>query len=197
MIKNISIIFLIIFNSIFSQSKTGAGLVFGQRGTGIHISNDWEISTKLFTGIEFRFLDIKSENEQTAVDYFTGYPYTVGNRALAMFPIYGKIRWLPFEGKIENNFSPFLEVKFGPNIVLDGDENERSFRSRWFDSSKTYLHYGSQLVLGISFLQPTGAIISPSIGYEFLPLNKNMPLDGRSNYDGFTVNLNFIRNKKR
>ena len=185
----------LILCSAFASSNIGAGLVFGQRGTGVHLSNDWKVNQKFYLGLELRFLDIKNENEQTAVDYFTGYPYTVGNRALAMFPIYAKFRWLPFEGKIENNFSPFFGLKIGPNFVLDGNENEQSFRSRWFESSESYISFGTQLVFGISFVQPSGAIISPSIGYEFLPLNQR--LDGRDNYDGFTINLNFIRNKSR
>ena len=78
---------------------------------------------------------------------------------------------------------------------MDGNENEQSFRSRWFENSESYVSFGTQLVFGISFVQPSGSIISPSIGYEFLPLNQR--LDGRDNYDGFTINLNFIRNKSR
>ena len=78
---------LLLVCSVFAGSNIGAGLVFGQRGTGVHFSNDWKVNQKFYLGLELRFLDIKNENEQTAVDYFTGYPYTVGNRALAMFPL--------------------------------------------------------------------------------------------------------------
>ena len=65
--------YFLILCSAFASSNIGAGLVFGQRGTGVHFSNDWKVNQKFYLGLELRFLDIKNENEQTAVDYFTFY----------------------------------------------------------------------------------------------------------------------------
>ena len=41
----------------------------------------------------------------------------------------------------------------------------------------------------------SGAIISPSIGYEFLPMGRS--IDGRSNYDGTTMNVTFTFGNSR
>ena len=111
-----------------------------------------------------------------------------------MFPIYAKVRYLPFEGKIANNFSPFVELKLGPNIAIDGDEDSRKFKNRW-KNAPSYTSYGGQIVFGVAFLQMSGAIISPSIGYEFLPMGRS--IDGRSNYDGTTMNVTFTFGNSR
>ena len=183
------IAYFLILCSAFASSNIGAGLVFGQRGTGVHFSNDWKVNQKFYLGLELRFLDIKNENEQTAVDYFTGYPYTVGNRALAMFPIYAKFRWLPFEGKIENNFSPFFVCRGGGIFTLNGAE-EGSFGNRW-KNVDTQFNLGGFLGTGVEFNMYGQTIISPMVGYEFLPLKDKA--DGYDDYSGMLIHIAFNR----
>ena len=111
-----------------------------------------------------------------------------------MFPIYAKIRYLPFEGKIANNFSPFIELKLGPNFAIDGDGDARRFADRW-KGAPSHTSYGGQIVMGAAFLQMSGAVISPSIGYEFLPFGQS--IDGRRSYDGTTINVTFTFGNSR
>ena len=56
--------YFLILCSAFASSNIGAGLVFGQRGTGVHFSNDWKVNQKFYLGLELRFLDIKNEKSE-------------------------------------------------------------------------------------------------------------------------------------
>ena len=47
--------YFLILCSAFASSNIGAGLVFGQRGTGVHFSNDWKVNQKFYLGLELRF----------------------------------------------------------------------------------------------------------------------------------------------
>jgi len=187
--KSIIILSLIILcNPLHSQLKRGLGFATGTWGSGFHFSGDWQLNETMFYGFEFRFIDIKNDTELPVYNPYTGNSFNVGDKALIMFPIYAKIRYLPFEGKIANNFSPFVELKLGPNFAIDGDGDSRKFKNRW-KNAPSYTSYGGQIVFGVAFLQMSGATISPSIGYEFLPMGRS--IDGRSNYDGTTMNVTF------
>ena len=82
----------------------------------------------------------------------------------------------------------------GPNFAIDGDGDARRFKDRG-DGAPSYTSYGGQIVIGLSLLQMSGAIISPSIGYEFLPLGRS--IDGRRSYDGTTINVTFTFGSSR
>ncbi|HIB79284.1 MAG TPA: hypothetical protein EYO54_03555 [Candidatus Marinimicrobia bacterium] len=118
----------------------------------------------------------------------------MGDKALFMVPLFGTVRWLPFEGKIANNFSPFVEMKLGPILAVDGDEDTRKFSNRW-GKAGTIMTYGIQVAFGVAFLQMGGSTISPSIGYEYLPMGKEV--DGRTNYNGTVVNITFTFGNNR
>jgi len=108
--------------------------------------------------------------------------------------ITGFERWLLFEGKIANNFSPFMEMKLGPILAVDGIEDTRKFSNRW-GKAGTIMTYGIQVAFGVAFLQMGGSTISPSIGYEYLPMGKEV--DGRTNYNGTVVNIAFTFGNNR
>ncbi|MBT4453876.1 MAG: hypothetical protein HOO16_04075, partial [Candidatus Marinimicrobia bacterium] len=48
---------------------------------------------------------------------------------------------------------------------------------------------------GVAFLQMGGSTISPSIGYEYLPMGEKV--DGRTNYNGTVVNITFTFGNNR
>ena len=175
--------------SSFAQFKKGFGFTTGAWGSGFHFMVDREISEALYSGFEVRFLDVKNDGEMPVTNYYTGQTYTIGDDALVMFPAFAKIRYLPFEGMIANNFSPFIELKAGINYALDGNSNARTFRGRWRNSSG-HTSFGGQFVVGINFPQINGTSIITSIGYETLPMTKE--IDGRNNYDGITMNISYI-----
>ena len=45
-------------------------------------------------------------------------------------------------------------------------------------------------MVGVNFPQINGTSIITSIGYETLPMTKE--IDGRNNYDGITMNISYI-----
>ena len=193
--KLITILFLLnLFSPIHSQFKRGLGFGTGTWGSGFHFSGEWQLDDDKYYGFEIRFIDIKNEEELPVYNPYTGNSFNVGDKALIMFPIYAKIRYLPFEGKIANNFSPFIELKLGPIFDIDGDGDARRFADRW-KGAPSHTSYGGQIVMGAAFLQMSGAVISPSIGYEFLPFGQS--IDGRRSYDGTTINVTFTFGNSR
>ncbi|MBT3478820.1 MAG: hypothetical protein HOA15_09490 [Candidatus Marinimicrobia bacterium] len=171
-----------------AQMKKSFGGMMGTRGFGVIFSGNWQIKRDMTVGFETRYYDIKNDTELPVYDPYTGNSYNVGDKALFMIPIYGTMKWFPFEGKIANNFSPFVAVKLGPVLAVDGNEEYRSFKSRWRKAS-TLGTYGGQIVFGVQFLKMGGGAITPSIGYEFIPMGEEV--DGRDNYNGMAINISF------
>ena len=177
-----------------AQMKKGLGFMFGSRGGGFIFSGQWQVKADFFTGFETRIYDIKNDEELPVYNYYTGQYLNVGDQALFMIPVFGTVKWLPFEGKIANNFSPFVALKLGPVLAVDGKEEFQKWSKRWGKAS-TITTYGGQIVFGILFLQRGGSSISPSIGYEFLPMGSEV--DGRNNYSGAAINITFNMSPKR
>ncbi|HIB34133.1 MAG TPA: hypothetical protein EYO27_03855 [Candidatus Marinimicrobia bacterium] len=177
-----------------AQMKKGLGFMFGTRGGGFIFSGQWQVKPDLLTGFEARLYDIKNDEELPVYNYYTGQYLNVGDRALFMVPVFGTVKWLPYEGKIANNFSPFVELKLGPVLAVDGKEEFQKWSKRWGKAS-TIITYGGQIVFGILFLQTGGSAISPSIGYEFLPMG--IEVDGRKNYSGAAINITFSMSPSR
>jgi hypothetical protein len=176
---------LIITNSV-AQMKKGIGMTTGTQGSGIHFIGSWQLKENLFYGFEARYYDIKNETEIPVYNQYTGQYINVGDKALILLPVYATMRWLPFEGKIANNFAPFVQVKGGPLLAIDGNEEYRKFNKRW-RKAPTFTSYGAQIVIGVSFLQMGGSSISPSIGFEFLPMGQTV--DDKKQYGGTTINI--------
>jgi len=177
-----------------AQMKKGFGIMMGTRGSGLIFSGQWQLKRNLVAGFESRFYDIKNDTEFPVYNPYTGQSTNVGDKALFMVPAFGTVKWFLFEGKIANNFSPFVEVKLGPVLAVDGREEYRKFSKRWRDAP-TVTTYGGQIVFGVSFLQMGGGSISPSIGYEFLPMGQSV--DGRNNYNGTAINITFTFGNRR
>ncbi len=180
------LIWSIIISNSFAQMKKGIGLTTGTNGSGIHFIGNWKLNKKIFYGFEVRYFDIKNETEIPVYNQYTGQYINVGDKALVLLPFYATARWLPFEGKIANNFSPFVQLKGGPLLAIDGNESYRKFNARW-RKAPTFTSYGGQIVIGVSFLQMGGSSISPSIGFEFLPMGRTV--DDKKRYDGTTINI--------
>ena len=188
------IIFLFVTSLSHAQFKKGFGFTTGAWGSGIHYTGDWELSDTFFSGFELKFIDVKNDGEMPAINYYTGQTLNVGDDALMLFPLFWKVKYLPFEGMIANDFSPFVEFKAGVNFALDGNGNARTFRGRW-NNSDTYTSFGGQFVFGVIFPQINGTSIITSIGYESLPMSQKV--DGRDNYDGMTLNISYIFRNRR
>ena len=168
----------------------GFGLNLGSWGTGILVHGAWEIYPNLNIGGEFRFYDIKAKDEFVMYDYYYDYTYTVNEQSLVVLPLFATLYYYPFEGKIENNFSPFISVKAGPLLTLDGDERIESFLERW-QKAKTHLTFGGFFGIGIDIRRASGSIISVGVGGDFLPMNGKV--DTNRYYNGMLLNFTFSR----
>ena len=188
------LIWSIIISNSFAQMKKGIGLTTGTQGSGVHFIGSWQFQKNLFYGFEARYFDIKNETEIPVYNQYTGQYINVGDKALVLFPFYATVKWLPFEGKIANNFSPFVQLKGGPLLAIDGNEEYRRFNNRW-RKAPTFTSYGAQIVIGVSFLQMGGSSISPSIGFEFLPMGQTV--DDKKQYDGTTINITWTFSNSR
>ncbi len=187
------LLLLVVLSSASAQYKDktqGFGFNMGTRGTGLVYSVIWTVKQGFQTGVEGRIYDIKNEGEFPVYDYYTGTTQNVDDKALVLFPVMGMVKYFPFEGKIANNFSSFLSLKLGPVFSLDGKENEDSFKNRW-GKAATGVTAGGNLALGVDFRYMGGMVISASMGYDILPMGKE--IDGQSHYSGLLLNLSLTR----
>ena len=100
------IIILTVVSLAQGQFKKGFGFTTGAWGSGFHYMGDWQLNETLFSGFELKFIDVKNDGEMPAINYYTGQTFNIGDDALILFPLFGKVRSLPFEGMIANDFSP-------------------------------------------------------------------------------------------
>ena len=107
--------------------------------------------------------------------------------------IYAKSIFGVYPGcKIENNFSPFLTVRLGGVLSLDGEETG-TFRERW-KAPDTQISPGGFLGIGIDFNLVGQSSVSVMVGLELLPLNKK--IDGMDDYSGTLIHISFNRRFK-
>ena len=122
------LVFIIIIISLgygqISSTKHGIGLNIGDRGAGIFYHRSFKSYENIKLGTTIRWLDIRPPEEIPIWNY-NRQRYDIKNTvSLAMFPLFGTINYYPFEGKIANNFSPYISTKLGPVLVLDADEDK-------------------------------------------------------------------------
>ena len=122
-----------LFGQEFSSfSYSGFGLDVGESGSGLSYNRTWFKNKKLYFIGEIRVFDAKHPDEIIMQDYYTGRAYKFNNINLLLLPLFSGLKYYPFVGKIANNFSPFINIKFGPIFILDGAENG-SFKQKWYD----------------------------------------------------------------
>ncbi len=109
---------------------------------------------------------------------------------MAIFPLFGTINFYPFEGKIANNFSPYISAKFGPVLVLDADATVNSFSDRWLNAESKFT-YGGNFGVGIEFRQPGRFHYSIEFSYDLLPLSTT--IDDYTNLNGTVLSFSIHR----
>ena len=160
-----------------NSTKWGVGLNVGDRGAGIFYQQNIKSFEYSKLGEIIRWMDIRPSEEIPSYNYYTGRYENTNTVSLAIFPLYGTFNFYPFEGKIENNFSPYISAKLGPVLVLDADETVKSFSKRWFNANSS-LAYGGNISLGIEFRQPGKIHYAIEFGYELIQLKSSI-----KNYD--------------
>ncbi len=171
----------------------GFGLLVGSEGNGFSYRGLVRPRPKLAFGADITLFDVKADDEFVFYNYYTQQAQSIGDRYLLIIPIFAFMNYYPFEGKIANNLSPFISVQAGPLLTLDGDENNRRFFSRW-TTAATYITFGGNVNMGVSFPWVGGTTIAVSAGYDFFPVGAKV--DGKSRYDGMTLEFSFTRTLK-
>jgi len=188
------LVFAIIIISIgFGQrisTKNGGGLNVGDRGVGIFYHRHIKSYDNIKLGTTIRWMDIKSSREFPYYDNFTYQPKITNILSLVIFPIFGTINIYPFEGKIANNFSPYISAKFGPVLVLDADANINSFSERWFNADSKFT-YGGNIGIGVEFRQPGKIHYSIEFSYDLIPLSS--AIGNYSNLNGTVLSFSIHR----
>jgi len=194
MIRILIIIFLqTIVLGQFDNITNGFGLDIGSNGSGLFFTRNYmHNSNKFSLNGEIRLYDIKGGEETIVYDIYSGRYQTVGGKSLFMTPILLGVNYFPFANKIANNFAPFLTLKSGANMILDGKE-VGSFSDRW-SSPDVQFSYSGFIGAGIDFKWANQTSVVLNIGAEILPLRQEA--DGENNYSGFLIHISFNRLKK-
>ena len=171
-----------------SLNYSGFGLDVGESGSGLSYNRTWFKNKKLYFIGELRIFDAKHPDEIIMQDYYTGRAYKFNNINLLLLPLFSGFKYYPFVGKIANNFSPFLSMKFGPIIILDGSESG-SFKQKWHDNVQYHYSWGGFIGLGADVITSNNAILTVKVGYDELPMPQE--IDGRKKYSGALVRFGF------
>ncbi len=184
------IIFLIfIASSLTGQSKlTNVGISTGSHGWGMTVQQLFKMGEKTFWGVDGRLYFITGLGDMPTNNYNYGGFQERNQKSLVILPISIGIQHYPFQGKIANNFFPFIQAKAGPLFVFDGDESIKGFFERW-KKPETQVNYGFQIAGGVKFIVPPYSFMSIIAGYDFFPLKKEA--DGRKNYSGGLFQIDF------
>ena len=121
------LILIIISSTLFSQEKNhNINFIFANNGYGFGYELDKFLRDDLSIGADLRFYDIRAD-EYPIYDPFYNQYKIIGEKNIIMLPLYFKLNYYPFQGKIANNFEPYILFSFGSMISIDGDENIKSF----------------------------------------------------------------------
>ena len=173
-----------------SSARHGGGLNVGDRGAGIFYHLNIKSYDNFKLGATIRWFDIRPPKEIPSYNYYTGRYENKNTISLTIFPLFGTINFYPFEGKIENNFSPYISAKLGPILVLDADANNRSFTDRWFNA-KSIFTFGGNIAVGIEFRQPGKVHYSVEFSYDLIALSSS--IGNYNNFNGTVLSFSLHR----
>ena len=185
---------LIIINFIYSNSsnnRIGAGLDIGSKGSGIFFNYLLGNNKKNFDFVgEVRYFDIKGETESIVYDYWTNQYVTISGQNLLFIPVLVGFNYHPFAGQIANNFSPFITIRGGLNLTIDGKEGDGSYSKIW-RKAKTQWSPAGFIGGGIEFRLYNQSSIALHIGSDIIKLNQEA--DQKKDYSGLLIHISFNR----
>ena len=170
-----------------TTNPSSFGIATGSHGWGISYQRILKSNVNSEINFEFRFYDVKGSDEFAFPTYYGG-TETINEQSLVISPVFAGVRYYPFEGKIENNFSPFVTLKAGPLFIFDGNEEITSFIERW-KKVDTHVTFGGHAGIGVKFLTSNISSISVSAGLDFFPMNRE--IDEQSQYNGLLLQFEF------
>lgn len=189
-INSRGLIFLILVPILLSAKPTFRyGLATGSHSWGITVNTVFSKTETSMWMLDTRFYDVKGENEFVLQNNF-GNSISLNEQSLVILPIFGGMRKTIFQGKIENNFIPFIEAGLGAVLVGDGDESIDKWFDRW-KRAKGYIEPGAYAGVGVKFWFSNQTNIVVRIGLDYLPLRQE--IDNRSDYNQAVIQFLFSR----
>ena len=194
MIFKFSIILFFLINVIFAgglNTRFGAGLDVGSRGSGIFLNYLYGNNKKNIDIIgEVRYFDIKGETESIVYDNWTNQYITISGQNLLFIPALVGFNYHPFAGKIANNFSPFVTIRGGLNLSIDGREGDGSYKKIWRKAETQWspiAFFGG----GVEFRWYNQSSVALHIGADIIKLKKEA--DQKKDYSGLLIHISFNR----
>ena len=194
MIFKFSIILFFLINVIFAgglNTRFGAGLDVGSRGSGIFLNYLYGNNKKNIDIIgEVRYFDIKGETESIVYDNWTNQYITISGQNLLFIPALVGFNYHPFAGKIANNFSPFVTLRGGLNLSIDGREGDGSYKKIWRKAETQWspiAFFGG----GVEFRWYNQSSVALHIGADIIKLKKEA--DQKKDYSGLLIHISFNR----
>ncbi len=181
---------MLIGTTFLSARDNGIGLIIGYRGYGFFAKSSHIWRPKYTTGFQAQFLDVTGSNEFKISDPYTGYTYTINSQSLVLLPFFYSVSYFPFEGKIDNQFSPFITGKAGFLVAADGDESINSWAKRWSQPKFSFAP-AFQFGGGATFILPMSSAFTFTVVYSLYPMPR--VIDGQSNYNGLSFEFGFSR----
>ncbi len=186
-------ILIIISSTLFSQEKNhNINFIFANNGYGFGYELEKFLRDDLSIGTDLRFYDIRAD-EYPIYDPFYNQYKVIGEKNITMLPLYFKLNYYPFQGKIANNFEPYVLFSFGPMISIDGDETVKSFSKRWSDAD-TQINPGGSIGFGINFNTNDKNSLSFGLGYDYLKVKE--PIHDKRDYGGAFLYLKYKINRE-
>lgn len=183
---------ILIFNFIMAaDGYKGFGLQVGEQGTGIFFQQIWRSGPTLEWLFHGRFFDVKGEEFMVVYDPYLNQYRGVGDQYILLVPLFGGIKYFPFAGQIANNFSPYAALMAGPVLTLDGF-NSDSFSERWKRSQGIWT-LGGNIGVGIDFFMGNQMTVSAGVGFDILPMKKQV--EEQEHFSGAIIHVayNWLR----
>ena len=187
------IVLIAISCGLHSQEKSNnINFIIGNNGYGFGYELEKFLRDDLSIGTDLRFYDIRAD-EYPIYDPFYNQYKVIGEKNITMLPLYFKLNYYPFQGKIANNFEPYVLFSFGPMISIDGDETVKSFSKRWSDAD-TQINPGGSIGFGINFNTNAQNSLSFGLGYDYLKVKE--PIHDKRDYGGAFLYLKYKINRE-
>jgi hypothetical protein len=175
----------------FSNNRYGAGLDIGSKGSGFFFNYlIGNMDKNLDVVFEARYFDIKGETEMYVYDYWTNQYTTISGQNLILMPFMVGVNYHPFAGQIANNFSPFITIRGGTTLAIDGKEGSGSYKQKWI-KAKTHWSPAGFVGVGIEFRWYSQTSVVLHIGSDILKLSEQA--DDRDDYSGLLIHIAFNR----
>ncbi len=194
MIFKLIIIFSLFINTSLVgglNTRFGAGLDVGSRGSGIFLNYLYGNNKKNLDLVgEVRYFDIKGETESIVYDNWTNQYITISGQNLLFIPVLVGFNYHPFAGEIENNFSPFVTIRGGLNLSIDGREGDGSYKKIWRKAETQWspiAFFGG----GVEFRWYNQSSVALHIGSDIIKLKKEA--DQKKDYSGLLIHISFNR----